>query len=178
MIETLTKKSLADGRAWAKVRYTESRKRGLIPFEGYTLADETIGTDGEMACAYGLGFFYFVPTVNSYKDPDIAYNLQVRTTSYSSGRLIVKPNDNPYHMYILVTSRYFPTFNIRGYIWGYEAPSLCEKQDEHGNYWIPQSRIKPIEKIFDEPKFEINYSWEPKYNTDLMHEYAKFFTYK
>ena len=88
------------------IRRLESRYRGrkdkMKPGDPVWDADIE-GVMAEVAVAKMLGV-YFAPTIRSFKDADIGKLLQVRQTSYPNGRLILQPNDNPDHVYILVVT--------------------------------------------------------------------------
>jgi len=58
--------------------------------------------------------------INTFKNADIGKILQVRHTERENGRLIVRPNDNPNHTYILVIGK-MPNFKMIGWIKGKDA---------------------------------------------------------
>lgn len=154
---TTTKEDLRLAEDIANQRYYESRRMGLGNLaKNYSHDMERDGVLSEIAVAKGLGFDKFIPTVNSFKDADIRSNLQVRGTSYDYGNLIIKPKDDTSHIYILTTFSNYPKHKIIGYCFGSEAKTLGTIKN--GCFWIPQSKLTPIENIFTEIRFLENFT--------------------
>lgn len=163
--QRLYEEEIEQGKKYGHLRYTESRKTGSKPCDGYTPLIDERGVEAEIAVAYSLGWFDFIPTVNQGKKvADIGLNLEVRGTAYSSGSLVIKPSDNPDRIYILATYPAFPVFYIIGYIFGFQAEGLGKK-DTKGLIWVPQNKLTKIEKLFYEPKYQMNLSHVPEYTT-------------
>lgn len=99
------------------------------------------GACSECAVAKYLGL-YWGGHVRSFKNPDIG-DLQVRSTTYKDGHLIIKENDNPDHVYVLVIASE-PDYYIVGAIKGSKAKEH-KKRDDGKSWWIPQSSLRKPE---------------------------------
>ena len=80
--------------------------------------DDIEGACGERAVAKYLEVPWN-PDINAFKNPDVS-GYQVRTTTWHSGKLLLRPGDPSEHIYILVTGE-FPTYVIRGWLTGAQA---------------------------------------------------------
>lgn len=99
----------------------------------------------EMAVHKALDSFWN-GRLNSFKGPDLGKNIQIRSTKYSNGHLILRPMDNPDHLYILVTGQ-IPVFTVVGRIQGREAmvDTYAMQWGNGDRAWkIPQDALKPI----------------------------------
>jgi hypothetical protein len=107
------------------------------------------GAMGEMVVAKARGK-YFMPTVNNFKEADLGANVQVRLRMFHHWDLIIRDNDNPEHIYVLVTGT-GPEFCIRGWCHAKDV-MLPEYRKNHGGsgeaWFIPESALKPM-KIKD-----------------------------
>ena len=87
--------------------------------------------------------------VNSFKDPDLEGNLQVRWTRDHAGHLVLRPKDNPKHKYILVTGA-IPRFRIQGWAYGgavMQPEHLCKPDPTRPSCWfMPHSQLAPVTK--------------------------------
>lgn len=75
--------------------------------------------------------------------------LQVRTTSRRTGRLIVHPGERDLDIFILVICDP-PRFMVPGWIYGSDAKSELFWTDPQGGrpaYFVPQNRLKPMELL-------------------------------
>ena len=106
-----------------------------------------LGAAGELAVAKVLGR-YWGGDVGSFKKADLGQSVQVRTRSKHEYDLIVRADDNPDDVYVLVTGT--PTrLRVHGWIRGTDA-----RRDEwiqtHGNrppaWFVPQSALRPLKK--------------------------------
>lgn len=70
------------------------------------------GAQAEMALAKYLGV-YWSPTIGTFKAPDVG-EIQVRSTEYEGGVLIIRPNDPPGYYALVITLG--QQFKIPGYI--------------------------------------------------------------
>lgn len=101
----LTEDDLTYANAVAQEIYAESRRQGLYAggaTGSYSRRNEVTGVLGEIAAARYLGI-KFEPNINQFKKPDVA-NLQVRTTRYPNGKLIIRkrdPIDDPYLLVVI-----------------------------------------------------------------------------
>lgn len=82
-------------------------KHGAIEHQ---IERDVYGAMAERALAKVLGI-YCDPSINTFHAPDVG-NLQVRSTTYSDGKLIIRPGDPP-GQYVLVVCQP-PEFNIVG----------------------------------------------------------------
>jgi hypothetical protein len=103
------------------------------------------GAMGEMVVAKARGK-YFMPTVNNFKEADLGTNVQVRLRMFHHWDLIIRDNDNPEHIYVLVTGT-GPEFCIRGWAYAKDV-MLPEYRKDHGGsgeaWFIPESALKPF----------------------------------
>lgn len=65
-----------------------------------------IGAVGEYACAMALGLEWD-KSVGTYKEPDLPMKIQVRTRTKKSYNLLVRPDDKPEHIFVLVKGNPF-----------------------------------------------------------------------
>lgn len=108
------------------------------------------GASGEIAAAKALGV-YFSSHVGSFKDADLGEITQVRTRSEHHWELIVRKNDNPDHVFVLVTGT-SPSFYVRGWMKGQEAKDrkyLANHGGREPAYFIPTEDLHPIEEFFE-----------------------------
>lgn len=88
---------------------------------------------------------YWLAGINTFKDPDVAPNIEVRRNTYPEGRslLKVKPTDPDARRYVLVRGQ-MPTFEIVGWIWGHEAkrPEWLKNYHDYGEvYYVPEAAL-------------------------------------
>jgi len=107
----------------------------------------------EIAVGKGLNI-YWAGTVNTFKDPDLGEYIQVRQTPKSHLRLIVRPNDNEDHIYVLVTGTTevlrCPVFEIKGWISGKAAKEVGEWMNPGGQdyaWFVDQKHLRPIYEL-------------------------------
>ncbi len=103
---------------------------------------DIIGAMGEYALAKILGKPW-EPSVNTFKLPDLD-NLQIRTTTCDTGKLIIRPGD-ALGTYVLVITQP-PKFKIAGIDQftgkGDPADLAAPDQKRPGCWAIPQSKLK------------------------------------
>jgi hypothetical protein len=84
------------------------------------------------------------------KPPDVGEHLQVRSTEYLTGHLIVHPGDGDEDLFILVVVR-GKNLMLKGWLSGYEAKHQKYWGDKFKNgrpaYFIPQSDLRPCEEL-------------------------------
>lgn len=111
------------------------------------------GVAGEMACAQALNI-YWVPTVNTFKSPDLSYDIQVKTRGRPDYDLLVRPKDDANHVFVLVTKELTNlTYRVHGYLHGFDAKKPEYLQNHGGRapaYFVPQSALGPIEDLIQE----------------------------
>lgn len=107
------------------------------------------GLLAEAAAAKALGLPY-TPVVGDLDTSlgDIGPGLQVRSTRYASGNLLVHDSDDDEHRFILVTGIY-GVYDIRGWIYAREGKhkQLWKVNGGRGAYWVPQVRLRPMETL-------------------------------
>jgi len=99
----------------------------------------------------------FTGVINNFKGPDVGTRGQVRHTDRDGkddrppGRLIIKPNDNPDHYYVLVWG-HVPNFEIVGWIKGRDGQQrqYWSKGDDRGyTYMVPQAALHDMAELTD-----------------------------
>jgi len=131
-------------------RALESKTRGLKDrhgFSGGCWETQIEGAAGEMAAAKAMGL-YWDGSVNAFRKPDLP-GIQVRTRSQHGYDLIVRPDDSPDDLYVLVTGK-MPEYQIHGWIRGSDAMQdrwLKEHGDRPPAYFVPQDALQPIETL-------------------------------
>lgn len=110
------------------------------------------GVAGEMACAQALNV-YWVPTVNTFKSPDLADDIQVKTRGRADYDLLVRPKDDVEHLFVLVTKE--PAnlvYRVHGWLTGADAKQQKYLQNYGGRapaYFAPQAVLNPIEDLIE-----------------------------
>ncbi|MFZ9715901.1 MAG: hypothetical protein ACO3CH_00400 [Ilumatobacteraceae bacterium] len=118
--------------------------------KGHGWEEHIEGACAEMAVAKYLDI-YWDGSNGTYKLPDLSGLMQVRWTPYETGKLIVRPADDDYCRYVLVTGR-CPDYTIRGYMQGVVAkdPKYLDTLGDKSRpqvYAIPQSQLLDIREI-------------------------------
>lgn len=133
------------------MRQIASLKSGLRDQHGYSgcgWTEHCEGACGELVVAKTLGI-YWDGSVNTFKNPDLPGNIDVRTRSRDDYELIVRPNDNDHSRFVLVTGR-CPKYRIVGWLHGDQAKQP-EWLKNHGGresaYFVPHSELQPIETL-------------------------------
>lgn len=93
--------------------------RGAAPTWVEQVAHEVSGCLGEIAIGRWLDKFPFSLFADR-KEGDVG-PFEVRTTAYSTGKLLLGKTDNPERKYLLVTLPTHYTAVIHGWLWGYEG---------------------------------------------------------
>lgn len=113
---------------------------------------DILGACGEVAVAKAINR-YWAPSVNTFHTiPDIAPNIEVRTTTNTSGSLIVRDNDPDDRYYFLVVGEP-PNLEILGWIKGGEAKKESWKRNPHGHrasYFVPQNALTALKETSGE----------------------------
>lgn len=147
---TLTEWEVAVGGFVGVLRQSESIRRKLkskaVSESPFQISVE--GALGEMAVAKALNRFWCCG-VNSFKKADIGIDIQVRCRSRPDGELIVRPNDNEDHYYVLVTGQ-APTYTVHGFLQGKEAQrdEWVKNPFGKGEAWFcPLQSLHPISEL-------------------------------
>lgn len=109
---------------------------------GIRYASDIEGMCGEYAVAKFLQFAAspedFKPLVNQLdRDGDLPFGIQVKTTVYSPGTLIIDSTANGDHMYVHVSGKY-GAYTLFG--WGYARDLMTDKAIALGQEKAPQHR--------------------------------------
>lgn len=105
-------------------------------------ATDIEGAAAELAVARALGAYWDAGN-KTFKGADVG-NVQVRSTTVDNGKLIVRPNDDPAAVFILVTGR-VPDLTLRGWMSGKEAKQKKYKVGPLQNFWwVPQQDLHPL----------------------------------
>jgi len=159
MIVKLNKKDIKLAHKVASQR--NSSQRGARRSDGKVMRSsinaDQIGAEGELAVSKGLGAewdgkFYPIEEWDKWKvDGHDVGMLEVRTTRYKTGRLIIHDKDQDYSPYILVLSYNCPEFFLAGWCfgnfgknkkyWREDVPRPC--------YMVPQSDLRPMDELIN-----------------------------
>lgn len=99
----------------------------------------------ELACCKALGW-YWQGLGGPKSSGDIGKNVQVRSTRYPDGGLLIRPRDLDASRFLLVTCQ-APDYVIVGWLTGQEAKQECFKRTRNNRlFWqVPQERLRPFE---------------------------------
>lgn len=153
---TIPEWSAVINAAW--LRIVTSAKQGLNHATTYErslikrLGEEVTGAAGEIAVGKWAGTF-FVPSVNTYhRVPDCLQDVEVRSTQYASGHLIVRKNDK-----VDQTSRRFVLAIVRGDVirlagWIYGREAMKDEYLANPNGWreewfVPQEKLRAMDEL-------------------------------
>lgn len=150
---TLSAADVLRAVAVAVERFHDSRARRLDPANArhrdlFTqLLDEANGACGEAAWCRFTGEEWTGAVGTFHRTPDAQGRVEVRTTHYSSGKLILQRSDHPERWFVLVTGK-APRFVVRGWIRGTDAMTDAYWQPAEGTrlapgWWVPQSALTP-----------------------------------
>jgi hypothetical protein len=145
---------LTEGEVIAAVQIGVARMLGSIKLKspdahGYDGEDgwtkHIEGAGAEMAAAKRIAC-YWSATVNTYKQADLRDNVQVRWRSRDYYDLIIRDDDPPDHIYILVLGK-MPSYRVVGFIRGVPVDHP-EWRKTYGNreeaWFVPQNALRPL----------------------------------
>jgi len=146
--EYQTAASVGARRVTTSIFRGNKNKHGFSNGHGWEIHIE--GACAEMAVAKHFDI-YWDGSNGTYKLPDLSGLMQIRWTAYKSGKLIVRPEDDDYHRFVLVTGR-CPNYVIHGYMQGVQAkdPKYLDNMgdsDRPAAYAVPQSDLLDIREI-------------------------------
>lgn len=101
------------------------------------------GAAGECAVAKALGAYW--AGKGTFRGGDVG-DLQVRTSERDDARLIIRPDDPPAAIFVLVTGK-APRFDVRGWIRAHDAKRREWWSDPNGKgfaYWVPARALRDI----------------------------------
>lgn len=108
-------------------------------------ATDIDGVLAEMATAKWLGVYY-EPRNMDFKGPDVGRRCQVRSTTYDTGHLIVRDNDEKLKdqpFVLAITKR--STVWLTGWRYGGECMQVEFRLDDR--WQVPQSALEPMSKF-------------------------------
>lgn len=133
-------------RQATNIRDDRKDRYGASEKNGWQLHVE--GALGEAAVAKGLNIFWN-GSIGTFKAPDVA-DLQVRSTTWSSGSLIIHKADSSKEIFILVTG-VNGSYVLRGWMYGADAKNekywKDPKKENRFAYFVPQSDLEPMSKL-------------------------------
>jgi hypothetical protein len=104
------------------------------------------GLLAEAAVAKALGVYY-APVTGALDTGlgDVLPGIQVRSTKYDTGSLLVHDSDADSDLFLLVTGA-SGSYIVRGYISGKDAknPSFTKTHKGRTAYWVPQSALRVL----------------------------------
>ena len=131
--------------AVARFNYNRAKgndaSRGAAPTWVEQLAREVSGCLGELAIGRWTDKFPFA-VFEERKMGDVG-EFEVRTTAYSTGKLLLGTEDNQERKYLLVTLPNYHTAHIVGWVWGYEAQQeqFWDAKLRKPAYMVPQEHL-------------------------------------
>lgn len=135
-------------------RCANALEKGRVGAHGFDRDNERwqIDVEGvlaEAAAAKALGRVY-EPVVGELDTQlgDIGPGLQVRSTRYPTGNLLIHKSDKDTDIFILVTGKY-GIYDVRGWIYASEGKldELWKVHGKRGAFWVPQSRLNPLSEL-------------------------------
>jgi hypothetical protein len=114
------------------------------------MASHVQGAVGEIVVAKALGM-YFNPTVNSFKAADLSHDIQVRLRIRHDADMGHNDNDNPDHLYVLVTGR-GPEYCVHGWEQGknIRRQEFRQSYSALGSLWfVPQRALRPVQDLIN-----------------------------
>lgn len=134
-------------RQATNIRDSRKDRYGASKKDGWQLHVE--GALGEAAVAKGLDIFWN-GSIGTFSAPDVA-DLQVRSTMWSSGSLIVHKADSSKEIFILVTG-VNGKYVLRGWMYGADAKNdekywKDPKKENRYAYFVPQRDLEPMNKL-------------------------------
>ena len=144
--------SFATIEATARFNYNRAKGNDASPGAAPTwveqVAREISGCLGEIAIARWQDKFPF-SLFEERKMGDVG-EFEVRTTAYSTGKLLITATDDPSRKYLLVTLPTFYTANIHGWMYGYDAQDQRYYNTSMRTpvYAVEQKYLNPPETIY------------------------------
>jgi hypothetical protein len=120
-------------------------KFGCSESQGEGFGRHILGACAERAFAKFMGYPWS-PDINGFHDADVGRVYQVRYRTKRDWDLVIRPGDNPEHIYILIVGD-IPTFTLVGWVRGFEGMKECYKKirgERAPMFYIPQSELRAI----------------------------------
>lgn len=151
--------------AWAasvgQKRRREGRRQKLRLEEGFggnaCMETDIDGAAAELAFCRWMGIPW-AAKVNTFHEPDVDPNFQIRSTRWPSGRLIFRPNDPPDHLYVLLLGS-MPKFTVQGFIPGAKCRQIEWIKSVNGHppaWWVPQDSLEPASMLIKKSKKNVD----------------------
>lgn len=133
------------------MRLVSSRKHHFIDKakKGTGWNNDIIGNLGETAFAK-YSNLYNSFSINSFKLPDVGH-VQVRSTSYPDGHLIIATHDPDHDPYVLMIGE-CEDWTIAGWITGRQAKHPQFWKKDKGQYWVPIEELEDISTLPRNPQ--------------------------
>jgi hypothetical protein len=117
------------------------------------MADEVGGILAEIVVGRRFDKTYLPATNTFHRRADVGDDIEVRSTVYLNGALIVRDNDDPARRYVLVVCDPMKGFMIRGWAYGHEAkqPQWLETGNGRPAYWY-RGPLRAFEELTETVK--------------------------
>lgn len=106
------------------------------------------GLLAEAAVAKAMGVWY-APITGSLDthEGDVRAGVQVRSTKYLTGSLLIHDSDPDHDKFVLVTGQN-GAYNLAGWIYGHEGKLKKYTKTYKGRtaYWVPQKALRPFKR--------------------------------
>ena len=132
-----------------RVKSREDHRADTPMKQGTEWQNDICGAIAEMALAKALNV-YWVPSVDTFKLPDIGTNLQVRSTTLERGKLIVRPRDSDDEIYVLGIEK-TPLVSFKGWMYGKDAKNAehwFDPRNGHPGAWfVAQDKLRNMNEL-------------------------------
>ena len=98
------------------------------------------GAAGEMAFCKAMSL-YWLPTVNTFKAPDVGENIEVKTTDYANGHLLISYGSLKLEVTYVLVIRSGDVFKVIGWMQGIHINSDKYFRPHDNSFWVPQSDL-------------------------------------
>jgi hypothetical protein len=175
-----------DEQAWcietAKAIHQEAKRRGANPGYGLQANDELqlsfhiIGVSGEFVVSKytGLRSQHGYNHKRRRNEPALGDNVQVLTRSKHYYDLIVRPDNNPDFIYVLVTTEDRREFHLHGWIHGCDAtkPEFWKEgvADRPSAWFVPKQALHPMDPLPGGPARKPSNESLPLFDGQVNHQ--------
>lgn len=139
----LTPSEMYVGGLVGTLRRVISTQNGYDKNKHAEISDWQTDCDGACAEMAVAKFYraYWTPTVNTFKSPDLPGRIQVRSTTYTDGCLIIRPNDKiKAEIFILVITK-IPHMLLVGMMHCGDAKQKCHWLPQKKSWWVRQKYL-------------------------------------
>jgi hypothetical protein len=138
----------------AETRFLEARAKNMNDATTYhsnymeIMERDITGILGEMVVGRAIDPNY-MPSVNTFHGTsDVVNGIEVRSTQHQNGSLIIRDNDDPSRKYVLVVVQPMIGFDIKGWVYGYEAKTdEWFKSDDGRPAWWYRGKLRQISDL-------------------------------